>query len=63
MCVSTDYPHFDLKFPNVSNNLLLTVPRAIAAQILLGGAGRGARRRLSGPPRPARSEPRFADST
>jgi hypothetical protein len=39
MCVSTDYPHFDSNFPNVSNNLLRTVPRAIAAQILLGGAG------------------------
>ncbi len=39
MCVSADYPHFDLKFPNVSNNLRRTVPRAIAAQILLGGAG------------------------
>jgi predicted TIM-barrel fold metal-dependent hydrolase len=39
MCVSTDYPHFDSNFPNVSNNLLLAVPREIAAQILLGGAG------------------------
>ncbi len=39
MCVSTDYPHFDSNFPNVSSNLLRTVPREIAAQILLGGAG------------------------
>jgi uncharacterized protein len=39
MCISTDYPHFDSNFPNVSNNLLRTVPRDIAAQILLGGAG------------------------
>ncbi|HET8576495.1 MAG TPA: amidohydrolase family protein [Methylomirabilota bacterium] len=39
MCISTDYPHFDSNFPNVSNNLLRNVPRAIAAQILAGGAG------------------------
>jgi predicted TIM-barrel fold metal-dependent hydrolase len=39
MCISTDYPHFDSNFPNVSNNLLRSVPREIAAQILLGGAG------------------------
>ncbi len=39
MCVSTDYPHFDSNFPNVSSNLLGCVPREIAAQILLGGAG------------------------
>ena len=39
MCVSTDYPHFDSNFPNVSRNLLERVPRPIAAQILLGGAG------------------------
>jgi len=39
MCVSTDYPHFDSNFPNVSNNLLRAVRREIAAQILLGGAG------------------------
>src|SRR6266540_748088 len=39
MCVSTDYPHFDSNFPNVSNNLLSTVSRKTAAQILLGGAG------------------------
>ena len=25
MCMSTDYPHFDSNFPNVSNNLLNTV--------------------------------------
>jgi hypothetical protein len=35
----TDYPHFDSDFPNVSSNLLRTVPRDIAAQIFLGGAG------------------------
>jgi predicted TIM-barrel fold metal-dependent hydrolase len=38
MCISTDYPHFDSNFPNVSSNLLRTVPRDIAAQIFLGGA-------------------------
>jgi predicted TIM-barrel fold metal-dependent hydrolase len=39
MCVSTDYPHFDSDFPNVSNNVLRTVSRETAAQIFLGGAG------------------------
>jgi len=39
MCISTDYPHFDSDFPEVTNNLLKTVPREMAAQILLGGAG------------------------
>ena len=39
MCVSTDYPHFDSNFPNVSNNLMRTVSRETAAKILLGGAG------------------------
>jgi predicted TIM-barrel fold metal-dependent hydrolase len=39
MCISTDYPHFDSNFPNVSKNLLSGVRREIAAQILLGGAG------------------------
>ncbi|MEE8301502.1 MAG: amidohydrolase family protein [Candidatus Tectomicrobia bacterium] len=38
MCISTDYPHFDSNFPNVSNNLLNNVPRDIAAQIFMGGA-------------------------
>ena len=38
MCISTDYPHFDSNFPNVSNNLLSTVSRETAAQILMGGA-------------------------
>ena len=38
MCMSTDYPHFDANFPNVSSNLLNNVPREIAAQILYGGA-------------------------
>jgi uncharacterized protein len=39
MCISTDYPHFDSNFPNVSSNLLKNVPREMAAQIFLGGAG------------------------
>ena len=39
MCISTDYPHFDSNFPNVSNNLLKNVKRATAAAILMGGAG------------------------
>jgi predicted TIM-barrel fold metal-dependent hydrolase len=39
MCVSTDYPHFDSYFPEVSNNVLKSAPREMAAQILLGGAG------------------------
>jgi len=38
MCISTDYPHFDSNFPNVSSNLLKTVRREIAAQIFMGGA-------------------------
>jgi predicted TIM-barrel fold metal-dependent hydrolase len=38
MCISTDYPHFDSNFPNVSNNLLHNVSRETAAQILMGGA-------------------------
>jgi predicted TIM-barrel fold metal-dependent hydrolase len=38
MCISTDYPHFDSNFPNVSNNLLNNVPRDLAAQIFMGGA-------------------------
>jgi predicted TIM-barrel fold metal-dependent hydrolase len=39
MCISTDYPHFDSNFPNVSSNLLQNVPREMAAKIFLGGAG------------------------
>jgi hypothetical protein len=39
MCISTDYPHFDSNFPNVSSNLLKNVPREMAAKIFLGGAG------------------------
>ena len=39
MCVSTDYPHFDSFFPEVSNNVLKGASREVAAQILLGGAG------------------------
>jgi hypothetical protein len=38
MCISTDYPHFDSNFPEVSNNLLKSVSRDTAAQILAGGA-------------------------
>jgi uncharacterized protein len=38
MCISTDYPHFDSNFPNVSSNLLNTVSRDLAAQIFMGGA-------------------------
>lgn len=39
MCISTDYPHFDSNFPNVSTNLLNNVPREVAAAIFMGGAG------------------------
>jgi len=39
MCISTDYPHFDSDFPEVTNNLLRTTSRDTAAKILLGGAG------------------------
>ena len=39
MCISTDYPHFDSNFPNVSSDLLANVPREMAADILYGGAG------------------------
>lgn len=39
MCMSTDYPHFDSNFPNVSNNLLNTVSLEMAGDILGGGAG------------------------
>ncbi len=38
MCISTDYPHFDSNFPNVSTNLLNTVSRETAGEILYGGA-------------------------
>ena len=38
MCVSSDYPHFDSNFPNVSANLLKHCSRETAAQILMGGA-------------------------
>src|SRR5260221_4688099 len=38
MCVSTDYPHFDSNFPNVSENVLKSCARETAAQILMGGA-------------------------
>lgn len=38
MCISTDYPHFDSNFPNVSNNLIGNVLHETAAAILNGGA-------------------------
>ena len=38
MCISTDYPHFDSNFPNVSNNLVQGVSPETAAAILYGGA-------------------------
>lgn len=38
MCISTDYPHFDSNFPNVSNNLIENVLHETAAAILNGGA-------------------------
>jgi len=38
MCISTDYPHFDSNFPNVSENLLRGVSKETAAKILGGGA-------------------------
>jgi predicted TIM-barrel fold metal-dependent hydrolase len=38
MCVSTDYPHFDSNFPNVSDNILKGCSRETAAKILMGGA-------------------------
>jgi len=36
---STDYPHFDSNFPNVSSNVLKSCSRDTAAKILAGGAG------------------------
>ena len=39
ICISTDYPHFDSHFPNVSNNLLQQVGKDIARGILSAGAG------------------------
>jgi len=38
MCISTDYPHFDSNFPNVSNNLLANVTKETAEKIFMGGA-------------------------
>jgi predicted TIM-barrel fold metal-dependent hydrolase len=38
MCVSSDYPHFDSNFPNVSSNVLNNCSRETAAQIFMGGA-------------------------
>ena len=37
MCISTDYPHFDSNFPNVSSNLIANVGREMAADIFMGG--------------------------
>jgi uncharacterized protein len=40
LCISTDYPHFDSDFPNVSNNVLAnpSITEAIGGAILGGGA-------------------------
>jgi len=40
LCMSTDFPHHDSGFPNVSTKLLgnATIPREAAAKILSGGA-------------------------
>jgi hypothetical protein len=38
MCVSSDYPHFDSNFPNVSSNVLKNCSRETAAKIFMGGA-------------------------
>ncbi len=40
LCISTDFPHHDSGFPNVSTNLLgsATIPREASAKILSGGA-------------------------
>ena len=38
MCISSDYPHFDSNFPNVSSNVLKHCSRETAAKILMGGA-------------------------
>ena len=38
MCVSSDYPHFDSNFPDVSSNLLKHCSRDTAAKIMMGGA-------------------------
>ena len=37
--MSSDYPHFDSNFPNVSSNILKNCSRDTAAKILMGGAG------------------------
>ncbi len=39
LCISTDYPHHDSNFPNVSSLLLSNVGREIGGAILGGGAG------------------------
>ena len=38
MCISTDYPHFDSNFPNVTSNLVDGTSRETAEQIMFGGA-------------------------
>jgi hypothetical protein len=40
LCISTDFPHHDSGFPNVSTSLLgnETIPHEAAAKILSGGA-------------------------
>ena len=72
MCISTDDPHFDSNFPNVSNNLLANVSRETAVRIRMGGpactastgsvsrerSGRSAR--FSRPPQIERQPPRSA---
>src|SRR5262249_6876371 len=39
LCVSTDYPHSDSNFPNVSSLLLRNAGREIGGRILGGGGG------------------------
>ena len=38
MCISTDYPHFDSNFPNVSKNLLRTSRATSPRRSSSGGA-------------------------
>lgn len=39
LCISTDYPHPDSEFPEVSKELMEHVPKDVAAKILRGAAG------------------------